>query len=180
MKKALKKTIMIAALLFCSNLAHAKVNDITKQKKVQADQIIFNSKISKSLNKHQLTPMLALQNSGNLRAYHVGSKFFNPLHKVPTAKDLHDSVKSHPFFIGRLVKEPSHEEYVNLKAKISHPFFILETYQNGKSDFYMVHSMGVRHFVINVQNDRQDNLASIDNSAKDYPDIESFIECTLS
>ena len=174
MKTIFMKIALVAATVFCSNFAHAKTN------RIQAERVIFRYEMTKSENNHQIISMIALQNSGNLRAHHIGAKFFNPLYKVPTSNDLYNSIKSHPFFIGRLAKEPNHEEYVSLKNKISHPFFIFETRLKGKSDFYMVHSKGVRHFEINVQSDRQDNLASIDNSCKDYPDMKSFIRCTLN
>jgi len=179
MKNALKKTIMIAAMLFCSNLAHAKSNNALKQNKIQAEQIFFKASVNKSFYNHQLSPMLALQSNENLRTYHLGAKFFNPAHKVPTEKDLSDSIKSHPFFIGRFTNEPNYDEYVSLKDQFNYSFFILETVKNDKIDFYMVHLKGIRHFVISTKNDRQDNLASIDNSAKNYPDLESFIKCTL-
>jgi len=179
MKRTLMKTIMIAALLFCSNL-RAKVNNYMAKSK--NSQIIHSFNLSKSGYKYQLVHMYAMQNSENLKTYHISAKFFNQSHKVPTAMDLADSIKSHPFFIGSFANEPSKEEYISLKAKINHPFFILETHQNEKSDFYMVHSKGVRHFSIKSLNGFDENsMASIDNSGLlDYPDIEAFIQCTLN
>jgi len=179
MKNTLVKTIIIAALLFCSNLASAKTTiNVVQQKKIKADQIIFSSNINKNIHIRRLIPMYSMQTSENLKTYHLGHKFFNPDHKVPTANNLAVSIKSHPFFIGKFTKEPSHGEYASLKSKISHPFFILETSLNNKSDFYMVYSNGIRHFTI--QNDKMDNLASYCNSSgKNYPNLDFFIKCTL-
>ncbi len=181
MKKALIKIITLATLLFCSNLANAKTTvNINQRKKLQANKTIFVSAKNMRVNIHKLIPMYSLQTGENLRAYHLGLKFFNPDHKVPTVEDLTDSIRSHPFFIGKFTNEPDHEEYAILRNKISHPFFILETTLNGNSDFYMVHSRGIRHFFMTTQNKHLDNLTSFSNSSgKNYPDLNSFIKCTL-
>ncbi len=179
MKNTLVKTLIIAALLLCSNL-RAKANScMATLKKVKMQKSFY---ISKSNYNHQLARMYGLQNRENLKAYHVGSKFFDPSHKVPTVENLADSIKSHPYFIGSFANEPSYDEYISLKAKVKHPFFILETRQNERSDFYMVHSKGVRHFSIKSLNKIDKNsMASIDNSVViDYPDLLSFIKCTLN
>jgi len=181
MKKTLIKTITIAALLFCYRTAYAKPKDIAlQQRKIQADQIVFSSGVNRSLSNHRLFPMFAMQNRENLKTYHVGHKFFNSCYKVPTAKDLVDSIRFHPFFIGTFANELSHEECISVKDKIGYPFFIFETDQGGKNDFYMAHSKGVRHFTINILNERLDIIACLCNGAdKNYPNLESFIKCTL-
>jgi len=175
MRNTLVKTLIIAALLLCSNLRAKANNCIVTLKK---------AKIQKSSNmsyNHQLARMYGLQKRENLKAYHVGSKFFDPSRKVPTAGDLVDSIKSHPYFIGSFAKEPSYDEYVSLKAKVRHPFFILETSQNERSDFYMVHSKGVRHFTINISNEKSEYMASLNNGySKIYPNLSSFIKCTTT
>jgi len=180
MKKALIKIITIASLYFCSNLANAKTTvNINQGKKLQTNETIFIRARNMRVNVHKLIPMYSLQTGENLRAYHLGLKFFNPDHKVPTVEDLTDSIRSHPFFIGKFANEPTHEEYSILRNKISHPFFILETRLNGKSDFYMAHSNGVRHFSINTSF-KSCKMASLDNGGgKDYPDLDSFIKCTF-
>ncbi len=179
MKNALIKTLIIAALLFCSN-SRAKANNCIVTLKKAKIQESFNT--SKCNYNHQLARMYGLQNRENLKAYHVGSKFFNPYHKVPTAENLADSIKSHQYFIGIFANEPSYDEYISLKAKVKHPFFILETCQNERSDFYMVHSKGIRHFSVKSLNKVDKNsMASIDNGGLlDYPDLDSFITCTLN
>ncbi len=68
---------------------------------------------------------------------------------------------------------------MNLKNKVAYPFFIFETYSKGKSDFYMVHSKGIRHFTVDTVHDDGVYLSSIDNMHKGYPDFKLFIKCTL-
>ena len=177
MKNTLIKTIMIATLLFCSNLKAKADSCVAILKKAKKEQIVDSSNMIKN---YQLSRMYAMQNSLNLKAYHISAKFFNPFHKVPTAEDLENGIKSHPYFVGRFNKKLSKEEYFNLKAKIGFPFFILETYKNDKSDFYMVHSKGVRHFTVNISNEKSEHMASLDNgSYKVYPSLSSFIACTI-
>jgi len=179
MKKTLMKTIMIATLLFCSNLKAKASSCMATLKKASKEQIVHDSNMIKN---YQLSHMHAMQNSQNLKAYHISAKVFNPSHKVPTVMELANSIKSHPYFIGSFNKELSKEDYIGLKAKTDLPFFILETYQNKKSDFYMVYSKGVRHFSIKALNEFDENsLAGIDNTGLlKYPNIEAFTKCTLS
>jgi len=178
MKNTLMKTMLITALFFCSNLGAKAKSCMVTLKKAKKEQIVDRSNMIKN---HQLSRMYAMQNSWNLKAYHISAKFFNSSHKVPTARDLENSIKSHPYFIGSFNKELSKEEYISLKAKTDFPFFILETYQNKKSDFYMVHSKGIRHFKINISNEKSEHMASLDNGVhKIYPSLKSFIKCTFS
>jgi len=177
MKRTLMKTIMIAALLFCSGLQAKAKNCMAALKKAKTHQSFT---ACKSLQKHQFVHMYAMQNSENLKAYHISAKFFNPSHKVSTAMDLADSIKSHPFFIGSFANEPSKEEYISLKAKINYPFFFFEAYQDGKSEFYMGNPKGLRHFSINNLDDRTNSMASICNSiSQNYPGLDRFIKCTI-
>jgi len=181
MKKTLIKTLTIAALLFSSNLASAKAkNTVIQHKKIQADQIIFSSNVNKSIHNYRIVPMYSMQTRENLKTYHAGHKFFNLDHKVPTEKDLLDNIRSCPFFIGTFANELSHEECISLKDKADSPFFIFETHQDDRSDFYMVHSKGNRHFIITDVGTQQYEMASFCNSSgKEYPSLESFIKCTL-
>ena len=173
--------MVIAALLFFSNLACSKTKDnIARQKNFQPNPIIFNSIRNKRMYKYRLVYMYAMQNRENLKAYHLGLMFFNRSHKIPTMKYLTNSIRSHQFFIGIFTRDLSHEECFSLKTKIDLPFFIFETYQSGKSDFYMLYSRGIRHFTVNASHERSDYMASLNNGAgKDYPNLESFIQCTI-
>jgi len=177
MKKSLMKIAMIVVTLFFTNQTSAKISNYDVDIKNETKKVTYSNNVRK--NKRLLVQMYAMQSKENLKTYYLGTKFFNPCYAYPTTNDFVKSIKSHPFFIGRLAKEPDHEEYTNLKNKIIYPFFIFETYNKGKSGFYMVHSKGVRHFIVNTLHEDGITLSSIDNGHKGYPDFKLFIKCTL-
>jgi len=176
MKKSLMKTIIIAAMLFSSSF---KVKEIyaSKREKTKEEFVISSCNANKKINKCRVIPWLSLQTGENLKAYHLGLKFFDSSHKIPTAKDLANSIKLHPFYIGKFTQELTIEECDSIKNRTNYPFFIYETCQDSRSDFYMVHSKDVRHFTIESLNK---NIASFCNSTyQNYPDLNKFIKCTL-
>ncbi len=179
MRKALVKTIIVAALLCYSNLK-AKETNVIKKEKSHANQIIFSSNIIKKVGGYQIVTMYSLQNEENLKAYHIGLKFFDPSHMIPTEKDLAKSIQLHPYFIGSFPKELSQEEIVSFKHEANHPFFIFETCIDSKNDFYMVHKRGIRHFTIKSSDEKNGYIARLSNgTAKHYPNLEKFTKSTI-
>jgi len=177
MKKSLMKIAMIAVLFFIPNQIFSKASHWDVNSRKNPKQVTYSNNIS--MNKRQLVHLHAMQNRENLKTYYLGAKIFNPYYSKPTENDFVKSIKSHPFFIGMLDSAPNHEEYVHLRNKIDYPFFIFETFHKGKSDFYMVHSKGVRHFIISTLHEGEDYVSSIDNGHKGYPGLKLFIKCTL-
>jgi len=175
MKKKLMKITLVAVSIFCLNL-YAKINTYAAGSK--NSQIITNAKANRY--NRQYVHMYALQNNENLRTYNLGVKFFNLSNSGLTIEDFYESIVSHQFFIGSLENMSIDEIYVSFKDKVDYSFFIFETFQRGKSDFYIAYSGGLRHFTINTVNDRLDTMTCLCNGCdKNYPNLDSFIKCTL-
>ena len=113
---------------------------------------------------------LGMGTQENLKAYHIGLKALFPQHRIPSSSDLLDSVYSHENFVGSLTQLDALDR---LKGG-SDPFIIFKDTRDEEGHFYIAHSGGLRHFIVNKM-----EIASIDNVYPCYPSLNHLLQSTL-